>query len=338
MELIRGLHNLSARHHGCVATIGNFDGVHLGHQAVLGQLAEKADEYGVPTTVITFEPQPQEYFAPDNTVPRLTRLREKLLALRRFSVDRVLCLSFNRLLATLPAEEFIERILVNGLGVRYLVVGDDFRFGTGRQGDFAMLQAAGEKYGFQVAHMHTFALAGERVSSTRIRQALARGDMEQAEQLLGRPYRMCGRVAHGDKRGRTIGFPTANIHLHRKASPISGVFAVELWLAPALGLAPPGLARRCAPGASFGVAGEPWRGVANVGVRPTVQGLRPLLEVHLFDFSGDLYGRHVYVDFLHKIRDEQRFESFEALKQQILLDAQQARGFFSWQDTKSASG
>lgn len=336
MELIRGLHNLSARHHGCVATIGNFDGVHLGHQAVLGQLAEKADEYGVPTTVITFEPQPQEYFAPDNAVPRLTRLREKLLALRRFSVDRVLCLSFNRALATLPAEEFIERILVNGLGVRYLVVGDDFHFGAGRRGNFAMLQAAGEKYGFQVAHMHTFALAGERVSSTRIRRALACGDMEQAEQLLGRPYRMCGRVAHGDKRGRTIGFPTANIRLHRKASSISGVFAVELWLAPALGLAPPGLGRRCATGASFGVAGEPWRGVANVGVRPTVQGLRPLLEVHLFDFSGDLYGRHVYVDFLHKIRDEQRFESFEALKQQILVDAQQAREFFSWQDSKSA--
>lgn len=314
MELIRGLHNLSSRHHGCVATIGNFDGVHLGHQAVLGQLAEKADEYGVPTTVITFEPQPQEYFAPDNAVPRLTRLREKLLALRRFSVDRVLCLSFNRLLATLPAEEFIERILVKGLGVRYLVVGDDFRFGAGRRGDFSLLQAAGEKYGFQVAHMHTFALAGERVSSTRIRQALARGEMEQAEQLLGRPYRMCGRVVHGDKRGRTIGFPTANIRLHRKASPISGVFAVEL----------------------FGVEGEPWRGVANVGVRPTVQGLRPLLEVHLFDFNGDLYGRHVYVDFLHKIRDEQRFESFDALKQQIQLDAQQAREFFSWQDTKSA--
>ncbi len=313
MELIRGLHNLSARHHGCVATIGNFDGVHLGHQAVLGQLAEKAEEFGLPTTVITFEPQPQEYFAPDNAVPRLTRLREKLLALRRFSVDRVLCLSFNRKLAQMSAEAFIEDILVNGLGIRYLVVGDDFRFGAGRRGDFAMLQAAGEMHGFQVANMHTFILDEARVSSTRIREALARGAMEQAEQLLGRPYRMCGRVAHGDKRGRTIGFPTANIRLHRKASPISGVFAVEL----------------------FGVDGEPWRGVANVGVRPTVEGLRPLLEVHLFGFNGDLYGRHVYVDFLHKLREERRFDSFEALKQQILIDAQQARDFFAHEMEKA---
>ena len=313
MELIRGLHNLKARHHGCVATIGNFDGVHLGHQAVLGQLAEKAVEYGLPTTVITFEPQPQEYFVPDNAVPRLTRLREKLLALRRFSVDRVLCLSFSRKLAQMTAEAFIEDILVKGLGIRYLVVGDDFHFGAGRRGDFAMLQAAGEKHGFQVANMHTFILSGARVSSTRVREALARGGMEEAEQLLGRPYRMCGRVAHGDKRGRTIGFPTANIRLHRKVSPISGVFAVEL----------------------FGVDGEPWRGVANVGVRPTVQGLRPLLEVHLFDFSGDLYGRHVYVDFLHKLRDERRFESFEALKQQILVDAQQARDFFAQEPEKA---
>lgn len=307
MELIRGLHNLSARHRGCVATIGNFDGVHLGHQAVLGHLAEKAEEFGVPTTVITFEPQPQEYFAPDNAIPRLTRLREKLLALRRFSVDRVLCLSFNRALAQMPAEDFIRQILVEGLGIRYLVVGDDFRFGAGRCGDFAMLRAAGERYGFQVANLHTFALDSARVSSTRIREALAHGDMEVAEQLLGRPYRMCGRVAHGDKRGRTIGFPTANIFLHRKASPISGVFAVEL----------------------FGIAGEPLRGVANVGVRPTVEGLRPLLEVHLFDFSDDLYGRHVHVDFLHKLRDERRFESFEALKEQILLDAQRAREYFA---------
>ncbi|MFA5626942.1 MAG: bifunctional riboflavin kinase/FAD synthetase [Thiohalomonadaceae bacterium] len=310
MELIRGLHNLSSRHQGCVATIGNFDGVHLGHQAVLGQLAEKADEFCAPTTVIIFEPQPQEYFAADVVVPRLTRLREKLLALRRFSVDRVLCLPFNQSFAELSAEQFIERILLDGLAVRYLVVGDDFRFGAGRRGDFAMLQAAGERHGFQVARMHTFALGGERVSSTRIRQALAQGEMKQAEQLLGRPYRMCGRVAHGDKRGRTIGFPTANIHLHRKASPLSGVFAIEL----------------------FGIDGEPWHGVANVGCRPTVEGLRPLLEAHLFDFTGDLYGRHVCVNFLHKIREEQRFACFDDLKQQILLDAQSAREFFNGND------
>lgn len=307
MELIRGLHNLRPRHHGCVATIGNFDGVHLGHQAVLGQLAEKAEEMALPATVITFEPQPQEYFAPGNAKPRLTRLREKLMALRRYSVDRVLCLQFNGALATMSAAEFIDRILLQGLGVRYLVVGDDFRFGQQRAGDFAMLQQAGSEHGFQVVNMHTFDIEDQRVSSTRIREALAGGDLSMAEKLLGRPYRMSGRVAHGDKRGRTIGFPTANIHLHRKATPVEGVFAVEM----------------------FGIEGEPVAGVANVGTRPTVDGTRSLLEVHLFDFRKDIYGCHVHVNFVHKIRDERRFDSFEALKQQILKDAEDARLFFA---------
>lgn len=307
MELIRGAHNLRPRHRGCVATIGNFDGVHLGHQAVLGQLGEQADERRLPAVVITFEPQPQEYFAPQQALPRLTRLREKVQALRRLRVDRVLCLRFDARLAAMPAPAFIQDLLVDGLDVRYLVVGDDFRFGHQRAGDFAMLQAAGRAQGFPVVNMHTFEIDGARVSSTRIRQALAAGDLALAEQLLGRPYRMSGRVAHGDRRGRTIGFPTANIHLHRKAAPVQGVYAVEL----------------------FGVAGEPWRGVANVGSRPTVCGLRSLLEVHLFDFDGDLYGAHVHVDFLHKLRPEQRFESFAALQAQIQRDAEQARAYFS---------
>ena len=306
MELIRGLHNLRPRHRGCVATIGNFDGVHLGHQAVLGQVSEKAAQMGLPTVVITFEPQPQEYFAHTAT-PRLTRFREKLRVMLRFSVDRVLCLSFNIRLAQMPADEFIQRVLVDGLGVRYLVVGDDFRFGRGRVGDFARLQQAGHDHGFEVVNMHTFSIGGERVSSTRIREALGRGDLGEAEQLLGRPYRMCGRVAHGDKRGRSIGFPTANLFLHRKATPVEGVFAVEM----------------------FGIEGEPVPGVANVGTRPTVDGTRSLLEVHLFDFSGDIYGRYVNVDFLHKIREERRFSSFEVLKEQILIDVRDARTFFA---------
>ncbi len=308
MEFIRGLHNLRPRHRGCVASIGNFDGIHLGHQAVLGQLVEQADRLRQPTTVVIFEPQPQEYFAPDSAPPRLTRLREKLLALRRYSVDRVLCLPFDKRLATLSAAAFIETVLVQGLGVRYLVVGDDFRFGHDRQGDFAMLQAAGQTQDFAVVNMHTFSIDGKRVSSTRLRAALAAGDLNGAEKLLGRPYRMCGRVAHGDKRGRSIGFPTANIHLHRHATPVQGVFAVQL----------------------FGIEGEPVAGVANVGSRPTVGGTRSLLEVHLFDFDRDIYGRYVHVDFLHKLRAEQRFNSFEALKQQIQCDAEQAREFF-WQ-------
>lgn len=307
MELIRGLHNLRARHHGCVATIGNFDGVHLGHQAVLGQLAEKAAAMCLPTTVITFEPQPQEYFSHAELPPRLTRFREKMKALRRFSVDRVLCLAFNRALAVMEPEDFIREVLVDGLGLRYLVVGDDFRFGKGRRGDFAMLRQAGREHGFDVVHMHTFSLDGVRVSSTRIREALQAGDLNLAAQMLGRPYRMCGRVAHGNKLGRTIGFPTANIFLHRKRTPVDGVFAVEM----------------------FGIEGEPVAGVANVGTRPTVGGTRSLLEVHLFDFSADLYGRYVHVDFLHRIREERRFESFEALKAQILQDADQAKQFFN---------
>jgi riboflavin kinase/FMN adenylyltransferase len=306
MELIRGIHNLRPRHRGCAATIGNFDGVHLGHQAVLGQLSERAVDRHLPVTVITFEPQPREYFTPERVPPRLTRLREKVEALRRFGVERVLCLRFGPYLAGLPPEEFIRIVLLDGLGVRYLVVGDDFRFGRDRAGSFALLQRAGAAHGFPVVNMHSFSIDGVRVSSTRVREALEAGDLAGAERLLGRPYRMSGRVAHGDKRGRTIGFPTANIFLHRTATPVQGVFAVEL----------------------FGLEGEPVRGVANVGNRPTVDGTRSLLEVHLFDFRRDIYGCHVQVEFLHKLRQERRFESFEALKRQIEDDVARARAWF----------
>jgi len=306
MQLIRGLHNLLPEHRGCVATIGNFDGVHLGHQAVLGQLAEQAEKMQLPSVVITFEPQPQEFFAADNSKPRLTRFREKIQALKRYAVDRVLCLRFDERLASLDAAAFIQQVLLQGLDVKYLVVGDDFRFGKGREGDFQTLCEAGKQSGFPVVNMHTFEIEGDRVSSTRIRNALVQGDLVLAEQLLGRPYRMCGRVAHGDKRGRTIGFPTANIHLHRKTSPVQGVYAVEM----------------------FGIEGEPVAGVANVGNRPTVDGTRSLLEVHLFDFSQEIYGRYVHVNFVHKIRDEMKFESFDQLKLQIASDAKHARQLF----------
>ena len=305
MELIRGLHNLTSRHRGCVATLGNFDGVHLGHQAVIGQLAEKAAALHLPTLVILFEPQPQEYFQPHSAPARLSRLREKLKALQRYSVDRVLCLRFDARLAAMPAEEFIQRVMIEGLGVRYVVAGDDVRFGKDRRGDCAMLQAAGHAHGFQVVPMHTFALDGERVSSTRIRGALAAGDLDSAAKLLGRPYRMCGRVAHGDKRGRTIGIPTANIHLHRRATPVKGVYVVEM----------------------FGLEREPLAGVANVGTRPTVDGTRTLLEVHVFDFDQDIYGRYVSVNFLHKLRDEQRFAAFDELKTRIYRDLDEARAW-----------
>ena len=307
MQIIRNIQNLKPSHHGCVATIGNFDGVHLGHQAVLGQLAEKADELCLPLTVVTFEPQPQEVFRPEKAPPRLTRFREKVQALRRYAVDRVLVLKFNKGFSQQSPDDFIQNLLVNGLGVKYLVIGDDFRFGKDRAGDFEMLQAAGVKHGFEVVNMHTFALDEERVSSTRVRSALGEGDLNEAEKLLGRIYRMSGRVAHGDKKGRTIGFPTANIHLHRINTPLRGVFAVEL----------------------FGLEGEPLPGVANLGTRPTVGGMRTLLEVHLFDFEGDIYGKHVHVEFLRKLRDERRFDSFDELKAQILRDTEQARNFFA---------
>lgn len=311
MEFIRGLHNLKSRHQGCVATIGNFDGVHLGHQAVVAQVREKAQDMQLPSALITFEPQPQEYFRPRQVPARLTRLREKLEVLETLGIDRVMCLPFNAQLARLSAEQFVEQILVEGLGIKYLVVGDDFKFGKGRTGDFHYLSSVSVQLGFEVSDTRTLDFQGGRVSSTRVRNALGEGDLALAHQLLGRNYGMCGKVAHGDKRGRTIGFPTANIYLHRKSSPVYGVYAVQLHSRdPRIGT-------------------EPVNGVANVGQRPTVGGTRTLLEVHLFDFDADIYSAHVQVTFLHRIRDEKRFESFEALKAQIQRDTGEARAFFA---------
>ncbi len=307
MELIRGQHNLRPRHHGCVATIGNFDGVHLGHQTILRQLTEQSAALTLPLTVLTFEPQPQEYFAPAAAPARLMRLREKLLALRLYGVERVLCLEFDHRLAAISAHRFIDGLLVDQLGIRYLVIGDDFRFGYRRAGDFELLRRAGREHGFEVAHTHSYILDGQRVSSTRIREALARGELDLARRLLGRPYSMCGRVAHGDQRGRTIGFPTANIQLHRRLTPLAGVYAVVM----------------------HGVTAAPLAGIANLGRRPTVNGVREQLEVHLFDFEQDIYGRHVQVDFCTYLRAERRFESLDALCRQIQDDARQARDFFA---------
>jgi riboflavin kinase / FMN adenylyltransferase len=303
MELVRGLHNLTGRHKACALTIGNFDGVHLGHQALLSMLVEKARELEIDACVMSFEPLPQEYFVPDTAPARLTRLREKWCALESTDVDQFLCLRFNHWLAELTAEEFIEQILVVNLHVRYLVIGDDFRFGKGRTGDFEMLKAAGEKHGFEVVNSHSHCLNGQRISSTAIRQALSDNDLIGAADMLGRPYVICGRVAHGDKRGRTIGFPTANIKLHRHATPLSGVYAVTL----------------------SGIDNQPIAGVANIGKRPTVDGENLQLEVHLFNFNKSIYGEQVCVEFKHKLRDEKRFDSFELLKEQIIKDSEQAK-------------
>jgi riboflavin kinase/FMN adenylyltransferase len=307
MQVIRGLHNLRSEHRGCVATIGNFDGVHLGHQAVFRHLREQAQELGLPTTVITFEPQPQEFFTPESAPARLTRMREKLHALKQAEIDRVVLLEFGFKLAGMDAAEFVQRLLVDGLDVRYLFVGDDFRFGKGRSGDIEMLRTVGHMHGFAVENMNTYVVGEERVSSTRIREALANGELEEAGRYLGRPYRICGRVGHGDQRGRTIGFPTANINLHRKVSPLRGVYAVRVG----------------------GLGDEQLPGVANIGNRPTVDGgTQFLLEVHLFDFSRSIYGEHLDVEFCKRLRDEQKFDSFDQLKHQIERDAVEARNYF----------
>jgi len=288
-------------------TIGNFDGVHLGHRAMLRRLAEKARELKVACSVLTFEPHPREFFAPAAAPSRLSRLREKLELIAAAGIDRTHVLRFGASLAALPAERFIDEMLVRALGVRWLLVGRDFRFGAKRAGDFALLEAAAGKSGFGLEAMADVRVEGERVSSSRVRAALAEADLAAAEQLLGRPYMMSGRVAHGEKLGRTLGCPTANIILRRKPA-LAGIFAVEVELEETQ-------ARR--------------QGVASVGRRPTVQkDAAPLLEVHLFDWQGDLYGRHLRVAFRNKLRDEQKYDSMDALRAAIAQDMKHARAWF----------
>jgi len=304
-EFIRGIHNIRTEHRGCVLTIGNFDGVHLGHQAVLAQVRSQAQQRNVAATVMTFEPQPQELFQPAAAPARLTNWREKHLQLTAQGVDRHICIEFNRRFAALPAMEFIETVLVQKLGVEFLVVGDDFRFGRGREGDFALLQQAGKRFGFAVVDTHSFRQQQRRVSSTAIRSELAAGDFGAAAAMLGRPYTLQGRVVHGEKNGRTIGFPTANIPLKRLKSPLQGVFAVKMTV-PELG-------------------NETFDGIANIGTRPTLNGTRTQLEVHLFEQDLDLYGQHVEVVPTHHIRAEQKFASLSALQTQIKHDVEVAR-------------
>lgn len=303
MELIRGRHNLRPRHRGCVVTIGNFDGVHLGHQAVISQLHRRAVERELPSCVMTFEPHPREFFDHGRAPARLSRLRDKVAALTALGVDRLLLLRFDAALAALEPQAFIDRLLVAGLGARDVVVGDDFRFGHARRGDYAWLARAGHDTGFAVETAETRMVDGERISSTRVRRALAAGDLDYAARLLGGPYTIRGRVIHGEKLGRTLGFPTANIALDGYRLPLTGIFAVLAWDA----------------------SGRRFPGVANLGWRPTVGGTRPLLEVHAFDFDGDLYGAHLCVQLLARLRPEERFESVAAMTERMHEDARAAR-------------
>ena len=288
-------------------TIGNFDGVHLGHRAMLDELARAARQLDVPSCVMIFEPQPREFFAPDKAPARLTSLREKLELLEACGVNHVHVCRFNYAFAQITAQDFIERVLVRGLGVRWLQVGDDFRFGARRAGDFVMLKQAAVRLGFEVQALPSVMVEGIRVSSTAIRDALAAGELARTARLLGRPYSISGRVVRGDQLGRKLGFPTANVQMKHNRPPLAGIYAVEVH------------------GAAAGMV----RGAASLGVRPTVklQG-EPVLEVYLFDFKEDIYGRHVRVDFLHKLRDEEKYADLETLKRQIAVDVESAKTYF----------
>lgn len=319
MELVRGIHDLQARHRGCVLTIGNYDGVHLGHQSVLAGLREKAQSLNCPSTVMVFEPTPQEFFAGARAPARLTTLREKLVLLQAIGVDRVLCVRFDRGVAGMDPAVFIQHLLVDGLGVRHVVVGDDFRFGRDRKGDFQTLVTAGQANGFDVAATPVFLHDGERVSSSAVRAALARGDLAFAAGLLGRDYAITGRVRQGEQLGRRLGYPTANIAPRRRVVPIQGVFAVRVRDVSAQRLS--GRAGVDDRGADVPV----FAGVASLGTRPMVGGREPLLEVHLFDFEGDLYGRRLEVSFVSRLREERVFSDLHAMVDQMHLDAARAR-------------
>jgi riboflavin kinase / FMN adenylyltransferase len=309
MKLIRGLNSIKPAHRGCVLTIGNFDGLHLGHQALLAELNRLARKHRSPSCLMSFEPLPHEYFSHasgSHHTARLMNTREKLDAFAALGAsltpDYLLLVHFNQAFAAMSADEFIQRVLCDELAIRAVVVGDDFHFGRARDGNFERLREAGAARGFEVYALDTHVVDAARVSSTRIRDALQQDRLADAARMLGHDYQICGRVVHGEKRGRTLGFPTANIHLKRSASPIHGVYSVTMHTA------------------RYGALPA----IANVGQRPTVDGTRIQLEVHVFDFANDLYGQSVCISFQHKIRDEIKFESLDALKRQIEIDCETA--------------
>lgn len=287
-------------------TIGNFDGVHLGHQALLEQLRTAARERSLPMAVVVFEPHPREFFTPQQAPARLTSMREKLELFASLGVDRVHVCRFNQKFAQVSAADFV-RALYENMAAKFVLIGDDFRFGSGRSGDFALMQKIGAQHGLEVQAMHSVLHEGVRVSSTAVRAALAGGNMRMAQSYLGRPYSISGRVEHGDGVGKQLGYPTANIQLKHNRPPLSGIFVVR----------------------AHGDGRPPMQGVASLGVRPTVRhDGKPVLEVHLFDFAEQIYDWHMRVDFLHKLRDEAKFPDLQSLTQQIALDVEQAKQWF----------
>ncbi|MGB0947859.1 MAG: bifunctional riboflavin kinase/FAD synthetase [Pseudoalteromonas marina] len=305
MQLIRGIHNIKAQDHGCVLTIGNFDGVHKGHQKVIESLVSKAKALSCVPAVLVFEPQPQEVFSPKSAPARLSRLRDKYKLLAALGVERLICIPFTFAFAGQSPEQFIESLLVEKLGIKHLIVGDDFHFGKNRAGNYQMLRQAGKEFGFNVSDTDSCKMLDCRVSSTAIRQALDNNDFAQVENMLGRPYGISGKVFHGDKRGRQLGFPTANVLLKRKKSPLNGVFAVNILTAKG----------------SF-------KGVANIGDRPTISGVRQQLEVNIFNFNENLYGQAIEVIVKTKLREVIKFDNLDALRQQIFKDVEQAKVYF----------
>lgn len=302
MQLIRGIHNLRPEHRGSVVTIGNFDGIHLGHQRVLEYIQHKAAELGLASTVIVFEPQPQEFFF-ETPPARLSRWREKALLFHRFGVDRLLTLRFDEQLASLSAEQFCRRILVDGLDARYVVVGDDFRFGRGRSGDFEFLKRFSAGHDFEVIRAPSLTIDDRRVSSTWIRECLAQGDLAKARELLGRHYSISGRVVAGNAIGREVGYRTANVELHRRQVATRGIFAALV----------------------HGLDTQAIEAIAYIGKRPIVDGTRDVLEVHMFDYDGDCYGTYLTVELIEKLRDDQVFDSVERLRDQIDADVTRAK-------------
>jgi riboflavin kinase/FMN adenylyltransferase len=311
MELLRGLQNIPNAERGCVLTVGNYDGVHLGHLQMIRALKRRAAELGAPATVLVFEPSSKEFIDPDGAPARLTRWREKFSALAAAGVDRLVTLRFNEHMRAMSPESFVDDLLVGGLRARHVVVGDDFRYGSRACGTIESLREAGRARGFSVEQIAPFVLDGVRVSSTAVRERLERADYSAAARLLGRRYRMVGHVAHGRELGRTLGFPTANLHLMRRKSPTWGISAVQV----------------------HGIAAGPLGGVASLGTRPTVNGSEPLLEAHVFDFAGDLYGRLIEVEFVAKLRDEVKFDSLDAMVAQMNVDSAQARALLSKVDS-----
>ncbi|WP_454784077.1 bifunctional riboflavin kinase/FAD synthetase [Legionella sp. WA2024007413] len=304
MKLLRGIQHFSAFDKGVVATIGNFDGVHLGHQNLIRTLRNKANDLKLPLVLILFEPQPREYFQQEKAPARLSSLREKLEVLGSCQIDYVYCLKFNSVLAETSATDFARTYLFSTLHVKYLLIGEDFRFGKNREGDVRLLKELSSQYACDVNIYSNFCINENRISSTRIRTALQHGELNTATKYLGRPYSICGRVLHGDGRGRQWGIPTANLALNRYSLPLQGVFAVQVR-----------------------IVNQIVYGVANVGRRPTVDGSKNILEVHLFDFDQSIYGELLQVFFLHKLRDEVKFTSVDALIAQIYDDIAVAKEF-----------